>query len=663
MVDVSSQSNKVNITVSSSGVSSNVNASGDTTMYYSNKAREWAISERLVDGKDYSSKYYAGKANESALNAQSFAQSAQDSYNNVKNSAVKALEDIEEDKTNAISEINTTKTSAINNITTAKNSAISDIDTTAKSYDNLTHRQITNCLLEVPQNIKLELNNGTLTLKAGSKVIVPYGTTDLSSTYPIGSTFLNSNNKVVDRQYINGQFFVWVELQADRRNAQTSTRTVAKNIYYNPGDALLATANALGSGTASTTSVPYTLYYNTSTNLVDMSNSSSVLDYTNTSSFPIALATSESAGITSIDQVFNGIGYIGSTMFADKGIRGLMPWGRNEDGSLNNREVITQNIITRTFPNTDNYTNAVLGLTSTSIGRLNGIHCSFDYENNYIINAGSADPWQHVIVGSFEETAGVISNLKVKLPFRAVDTNDFIGLSDEVDTKVSKNGDTITGALNVIGNLETIGTGIDLKNKNITKGEKPASASYWGIRFNASNDTTSYQNKRLAIMETSLSTSGMTMLNIGVYQNAAGSTQTSSLYLKKALDGTSYFSFPRCTTKPTSTSSASDEKVSVVIQNYLNGTSWYRVWSDGWCEQGGRVSVTCSQTSTVTFLKPFVKDDYCITKTVDGLGNVSDDANVQNRSLTGFELYGSDVGPAGNWGTKSCQWRACGYIK
>ena len=35
--------------------------------------------------------------------------------------------------------------------------------------------QITNCLLEVPQRIKLELNDGVLTLKAGSQVIVPNG--------------------------------------------------------------------------------------------------------------------------------------------------------------------------------------------------------------------------------------------------------------------------------------------------------------------------------------------------------------------------------------------------------------------------------------------------------------------------------------------------------
>ena len=42
---------------------------------------------------------------------------------------------------------------------------------TAVNYDN-----ITNCITEIPQDIKLELNNGTLTLKAGSKVYKLDGT-------------------------------------------------------------------------------------------------------------------------------------------------------------------------------------------------------------------------------------------------------------------------------------------------------------------------------------------------------------------------------------------------------------------------------------------------------------------------------------------------------
>ena len=116
MVDVNTQNKTISVNVSSSGVSSNVNASGDTTLYYSNKAREWAISNRIVDGVDYSSKYYAGMANQSALNAQSFAQSAQDSYNNFQQSVDSALSDIDSSVQGAIDEINNTKTNIITDI-------------------------------------------------------------------------------------------------------------------------------------------------------------------------------------------------------------------------------------------------------------------------------------------------------------------------------------------------------------------------------------------------------------------------------------------------------------------------------------------------------------------------------------------------------------------
>lgn len=116
MVDVNTQNKTISVNVSSSGVSSNVNASGDTTLYYSNKAREWAISNRIVDGVDYSSKYYAGRANQSALNAQSFAQSAQESYNNFQQSVDGALSNIDSSVQGAIDEINNTKTDIITDI-------------------------------------------------------------------------------------------------------------------------------------------------------------------------------------------------------------------------------------------------------------------------------------------------------------------------------------------------------------------------------------------------------------------------------------------------------------------------------------------------------------------------------------------------------------------
>jgi hypothetical protein len=70
MVDISSQEKKINIKIQSGGAQANVSVTQDLAQYYSEKSREWATSNRIVDGVDYSSKYYANKANESAAKAE-----------------------------------------------------------------------------------------------------------------------------------------------------------------------------------------------------------------------------------------------------------------------------------------------------------------------------------------------------------------------------------------------------------------------------------------------------------------------------------------------------------------------------------------------------------------------------------------------------------------
>ena len=66
MVDISSQNNKINVTVSSSGNTANTNVTPDYAQYYSEKSKEWAISNRIVDNTDYSSKYYANESKKQA---------------------------------------------------------------------------------------------------------------------------------------------------------------------------------------------------------------------------------------------------------------------------------------------------------------------------------------------------------------------------------------------------------------------------------------------------------------------------------------------------------------------------------------------------------------------------------------------------------------------
>ena len=97
-----------------------------------------------------------------------------------------------------------------------------------------------------------------------------------------------------------------------------------------------------------------------------------------------------------------------------------------------------------------------------------------------------------------------------------------------------------------------------------------------------------------------------------------------------------------------------------VTETYSNGTSWYRVWSDGWCEQGGRTGVVGdAQGTNVTFLKEFGDTNYmvCIT-----LQTTNDDYNPGENNIaklltTGFSVWCQEVG-----GSVYFHWKAEGYL-
>lgn len=94
-----------------------------------------------------------------------------------------------------------------------------------------------------------------------------------------------------------------------------------------------------------------------------------------------------------------------------------------------------------------------------------------------------------------------------------------------------------------------------------------------------------------------------------------------------------------------------------LVQSYVNGTSGYRVYSDGWCEQWGRIPVGQDAAVWVTFLKPFMNASYyanwisCNGETLDGQGTRACD----NLTTTSMRIYnGQDRVMLANWYT-------CGY--
>lgn len=96
----------------------------------------------------------------------------------------------------------------------------------------------------------------------------------------------------------------------------------------------------------------------------------------------------------------------------------------------------------------------------------------------------------------------------------------------------------------------------------------------------------------------------------------------------------------------------------VVLEKYVNGTSWYRVWSDGWIEQGGRVSISQDTQTTVTLLKTFSNTNYTVLISACRSGTqTGGDGNftVEYVSASQFKWSnGDDFGGTGIW-------YACGY--
>ena len=147
MVDISSGDKKINITVSTSGNKASVNATPDTAMYYSNKSREWAISDRIVDNEDYSSKYYAQKSKEQAQistnKTEEVVNSGNEALSNIDNAKENALTDITNLKDTSLSNIETSKTNAISDITNQETLSVDNVNTAGETQVNLAKEQAT----------------------------------------------------------------------------------------------------------------------------------------------------------------------------------------------------------------------------------------------------------------------------------------------------------------------------------------------------------------------------------------------------------------------------------------------------------------------------------------------------------------------------------------
>lgn len=254
--------------------------------------------------------------------------------------------------------------------------------------------RISNCITEIPQDIKLELSSdGTLTLKAGSKLYMPNGA---------------------------GVFDV-VNITSDKTRTGTATTTVQTMFFWDVfangiRSRLLNSMTSGGSAPTVFTNSP--TWYDTTNNKIKFYNTDGTIA-SEQGCLPLCVCTANSSGIQSIDQVFNGFGYIGSTIFALPGVKGLIPNGRNADGSLKNSELNFTSVTTKQVSGTNNALDMLI--SSNYIGTpTNGYKYNEQENYNYI----ESTQYSRLHFGKISVSSGQITSFTPKTAFHALDYND-----------------------------------------------------------------------------------------------------------------------------------------------------------------------------------------------------------------------------------------------
>lgn len=163
---------------------------------------------------------------------------------------------------------------------------------------------------------------------------------------------------------------------------------------------------------------PYHAWYDLSTNFIKVySNDGSTP--VNTVGFPISIVTINSGSVTSIDQIFNGYGYIGSTAFLLSGVKGFIPNGRSIDGNLNNFGflMLSDTIITQ-----ESNSNGIIYLTTDG----SYIYCHSNFEYNILLNKNIIDGSMQnkTVFAKINVEDGSITEFKSKQVFFINDDNN-----------------------------------------------------------------------------------------------------------------------------------------------------------------------------------------------------------------------------------------------
>lgn len=296
-----------------------------------------------------------------------------------------------DDKTTAFNNNAASKQALVDASASAAAASAQEAANSAVAARPLSAKNITNCITAIPQDIKLELVDGVMTLKAGSKVYKANGES--------------------------------ITISGDLVVAQGGTNTGAFAFYRSDNNTVytVIASQTFSGATAPESPVTTTTWLDTEAKDVKVYDGT---QWVGGVSLPLCIFDNQDGKVTAVGQIFNGFGYIGSAVYALPGVKGFIPNGRNEDGGLKNIELTLDKVIIFDF-GPEGYTGNAeyIIYENSSISNSGvGFHVS---DEGYLIDEYNETRKKAFVFASGYRKLGKITSFNPKTVFHAVDYNDY----------------------------------------------------------------------------------------------------------------------------------------------------------------------------------------------------------------------------------------------
>ena len=231
-----------------------------------------------------------------------------------------------------------------------------------------------------------------------------------------------------------------VTLNADK-TVDTQSTTGKTMVFYDDTATTVRADGLVDNCLSGTTASANSMFFNTANNNIDYYNGS-VVASGDKYSFPLAIVTVSNGTVTSVDQVFNGIGYIGATVFALTGLKGMVPAGLDLDGALVSNAFTTTSV--STWSGSTSYTANKICFAANGSVRVEA--CEYNPKTN-TINLET----QYCIAGTVSATTG--GQITSFEPCSVLQVVQYVINDNSTSTTETWSASKLNA---VIGNIETL---------------------------------------------------------------------------------------------------------------------------------------------------------------------------------------------------------------